>query len=100
MVLTMDELNELDVMVLDGLAGRNNLILDITDFRFPKSDILVWMEKQKTFTAHDVCKKFKIPHGRTHCHFYMTKGFIEVVGTFIDTKNNYKKVQNIYSIVR
>jgi hypothetical protein len=94
------ELTHLEVMVLDGLEGRNKLILDITDFRFPKSDILLWMEKQESFTARDVCKQFKIPHGRTHCHFYKTKGYIETIGTFKDPKHPKGRVQEIYSIVK
>ena len=93
-------MNELEIMVLDALDGRNKLLLDITDFRFPKSEILQWMEKQESFTAHDVCKKFKIPHGRTHCHFYMTKGYIEVIGEYKDPKHPRGKMQQVYSIVK
>lgn len=94
------ELTDLDIMVLDGLEGRNELVRDITDFRFPKSDILLWMEKQESFTAQDVCRKFGIPHGSTHCHNYEYKGYIEEIGTFTDIEKKYHKPQKVYAIVR
>jgi hypothetical protein len=99
------DLSALEIIAIDGLAGRKveegkNLIRDILEFRFPETEHFIWMKSQDKFTAKDVSDKFDIPHGSTICHYYETKGFIEVVGSFIDKSIKSAKPQKIYSVVR